>query len=102
MSEIKIGDKKYKISRLKYKDIKKMERYRVENKLDALDFDTYILLYNLQKANPDLKMTIDELDELLDIGEIDRIKKEINDFSGFNKYIKKVEEKNLTLGIGKK
>lgn len=102
MAEVKIVNKKYKIIRLNYKDIKKMERYRVEHKLDNLDFDTYILLYSLQKANPDLKMTIDEFDELLDISEIDRIKKEINDFSGFNKYVKKFEGKNLISGIGKK
>jgi len=102
MAKVKIGDKDYIISRLKYKDIKKMERYRVENDLDALDFDTYTLLYNLQKANPDLKMTIDELDELLDIEEVDRIKKEINSFSGFTKYLEKVKEKNLIPGIGKK
>jgi hypothetical protein len=104
MSKVKIGDKEYKLSRLNYKDVKKLNRYRTENKLDDLDFDTYILIYTLQKANPDLpKMTIDEFDELLDIGDIDRIRKEINDFSGFNKYIKKIQdEKNLTLGIGKK
>jgi len=102
MAKVKIGDKEYIISRLKNKDIKKMERYRTENKLDALDFDTYVILYNLQKGNPDLKMTIDEFDELLDIGDIDRVRKEINDFSGFNKYIEKITSKNLTPGIGKK
>ena len=102
MSKVKIGDKEYIISRLKNKDIKKMERYRTENKLDALDFDTYVILYNLKKANPDFKMTIDEFDELLDIGDIDRVRKEINDFSGFNKYIEKITSKNLTPGIGKK
>jgi len=103
MSKVKIGDKEYKLSRLNYKDVKKMNRYRTENKLDDLDFDTYILIYTLQKANPDFKMTIDEFDESLDINEIDFVRKEINDYSGFNKYIKKIQdEKNLTLGIGKK
>lgn len=102
MSKVKIGDKEYKLSRLNYKDVKKLNRYREENKLDNLDFDTYILLYTLQKANPDFKMTIDEFDESLDIAEIEIVRKEINDFSGFNKYVKKVEEKNLTPGIGKK
>jgi len=100
--KVKIGDKEYVISRFKYKDVKKLERYRTEKKLDSLDFDTYVILYNLQKANPDFKMTIDEFDELIDIGEIDRVRKEINDFSGFNEYIKKLESKNLTPGIGKK
>jgi len=102
MAKVKIGDKEYTISRLKYKDVKKMERYRTENKLDALDFDTYVILYNLQKANPDFKITIDEFDELVDIEEIDQVRKQINDFSGFNKYIEKLEAKNLTPGIGKK
>lgn len=102
MAKVKIGDKGYEISRLKYKDVKNMERYRTENKLDSLDFDTYVILYNLQKANPDLKMTIDEFDEFIDIGDIDQVRKEINDFSGFNKYIEKLETKNLTSGIGKK
>ena len=103
MSKVKIGDKEYKLSRLNYKDIKRMNRYRKENKLDDLDFDTHILIYTLQKVNPDFKMTIDEFDENLDIGEIDRVRNEINDFSGFNKYIKKIQdEKNLTPGIGKK
>ncbi len=102
MAKVKILDKEYVISRLKYKDIKKMERYRVEHKLDALDFDTYVILYNLEKANPGFKMTINEFDELIDIEEIDDLRKKINDFSGFNKYIKKVEEKNLIPGVGKK
>jgi hypothetical protein len=103
MAKVKIGDKEYKLSRLNYKDVKKLNRYRTENKLDDLDFDTYILIYTLQKANPDFKMTIDEFDESLDINEIEPVRKEINDFSGFNKYIKKIrDEKNLTLGIGKK
>lgn len=102
VSFVKIGDKEYKIGRLKYKDVKKLNKYREENKLDNLDFDTYILLYTLQKENHDLKMTIDEFDELIDIEEIDRVRQEINDYSGFNKYIKKLEEKNLTPGIGKK
>ena len=102
MVKVKIGGKEYTISRLKYKDIKKMERYRTEKKLDALDFDTYIILYNLKKGNPDFKMTIDEFDEIIDIDEIDNIRKIINDFSGFNKYIKKANEKNLIPGVGKK
>ena len=102
MAKAKIGDKEYIISRLKYKDIKKMERYRVEHKLDALDFDAYVILYNLKKANPDFKMTIEEFDEFIDIEEIDDLRKKINDFSGFNKYIKKAEEKNLIPGVGKK
>jgi len=103
MNEVKIEGKNYKISRLYNDDIKKLERYRIEKKIDLLDFDTYVLLYTLGKANPDIKkMTIDEFDKLLDIGEVDRIRKEINDASGFNKYIKKIEEKNLTPGIGKK
>ena len=102
MAKVKIGDQEYVISRLKYKDIKKMERYRVENKLDALDFDTYVILYNLKKANSNFKMTIDEFDELIEATEIDDLRKTINDFSGFNKYIKKVESKNLIPGIGKK
>lgn len=102
MAKVKIGEKDYIISRLKYKDIKKMERHRTEDKLDALDFDTYIILYNLEKGNPDFKMTIDEFDEIIDIDEIDNIRKTINDFSGFNKYIKKAEEKNLIPGVGKK
>lgn len=102
MDKVKISDKEYIISRLKYKDIKKMERYRIEHKLDALDFDTYVILYNLKKANPDFKMTIDEFDELIDVEIIDDLRRKINDFSGFNKYIKKAEEKNLTPGIGKK
>jgi hypothetical protein len=104
MAKVKIGDKEYKLSRLNYKDVKKLNRYRVENKLDDLDFDTYILIYTLQKVNPDFpKMTIDEFDESLDINEIESVRKEINDFSGFNKYVKKIQdEKNLTLGIGNK
>jgi len=103
MVEVKIEGKSYKISRLDNGDIKKLERYRTGEKIDDLDFDTYVLLYTLGKANPDIKkMTIDEFDKLLDIGEVDRIRKEINDASGFNKYIKKIEEKNLTPGIGKK
>ena len=102
MAKVKIGKEEYTIPRINNKDIKKMERYRAENKLDALDFDTYIILYNLQKGNPGFKMTIDEFDDSIDICEIDDIRKTINEFSGFNKYIKKVEEKNLTPGVGKK
>ena len=103
IGEIKFWDKEYKLSRLNYKDIKKMDKYRTENKLDNLDFDTYILIYNLQKSHPDFpKMTIDEFDEALDINDIERVRKDINDFSGFNEYIEKLKEKNLTPGIGKK
>ena len=50
MAKVKIGKEEYTIPRLNNKDIKKMERYRTENKLDALDFDTYILIYTIQKA----------------------------------------------------
>jgi len=102
MDKVKIGDKEYTLSRFKYKDIKNLERYRVEKKLDPLDFDTYLLIYNIKKGNPDFKMTIDEFDEIVDIDKIDDIRKTINDYSGFNKYVKKVEEKNLTPGVGKK
>ncbi len=102
MAKVKIGDKEYIISKLKYKDIKKLERYRAEKKLDALDFDTYVILYNIQKGNPDFKMTIDEFDEFIEAPEIDDIRKRINDFSGFNKYINKAGEKNLIPGVGKK
>jgi hypothetical protein len=103
MAEVKIKDKKYKVNELKYKDIRKMEKYREDNKMDLLEFDVYILLYTLQKFNPELaKTTLDEFDELLDITQIDRIKEEINNPSGFNKYVEKTKEKNLTRGIGKK
>ena len=103
MAKVKIGKKEYIIPRLDYGDIKKIQRYKDESKVDNLDFDTYIMLYTLQKANPELKdLKIDDFDKMLDIGEFERIKLEINDQSGFNKYIKKVEEKNLIPGVGKK
>ena len=103
MDKVKIGKKEYNIPRLDYGDIKKIQRYKDESKVDNLDFDTYIMLYTLQKANPELKeFTIDSFDKLLDIEQFDRIKSEINGQSGFNKYIKKVEEKNLIPGVGKK
>ena len=103
MAKVKIGKKEYIIPRLDYGDIKKIQRYKDESNIDNLDFDTYIMLATLQKANPELKdLTIQDFDKLLDIGEFERIKLEINDQSGFNKYIKKVEEKNLIPGVGKK
>jgi len=101
MAKVKIGKEEYTIPRLNNKDIKKMERYRVEKKLDSLDFDTYILIYTIQKANPDFKMTIDEFDEAADAGEINEIREKINDNSGLAKYIEKTKSKNLTPGIGK-
>jgi len=103
MDKIKIGKIDCTISKIKQGDIKKMERYRADKKMDALDFDTYILLYNLKKANPDIKdMTIEEFDELFEPAEFEQVRKKINDYSGFNKYIEKLTEKNLTPGIGKK
>ena len=101
MAKVKIGKEEYTIPRLNNKDIKKMERYRTENKLDALDFDTYILIYTIQKADPNFKMTIDEFDILLDAGEVNEVRRKINDISGLTKYIEKSGAKNLTPGIGK-
>ena len=101
MAKVKIGKEEYIIPRLNNKDIKKMERYRTANKLDTLDFDTYILIYTIQKASPDFKMTIDEFDEFVDAGEINEIRKIINDNSGLAKYIEKSGVRNLIPGIGK-
>ena len=101
MAKVKIGKKEYTIPRLNNKDIKKMDRYRTENKLDLLDFDTYMLLYTLQKADPECKLTIDELDILLDVGIINDVRKTINDNSGITKYLEKVKATNLMPGIGK-
>jgi hypothetical protein len=101
MVKVKVGKEEYAIPRLNNKDIKKMERYRTEKKLDALDFDTYILIYTIQKANPDFKMTIDEFDIFLDAGEVNEVRRKINDISGLAKYIEKSGVKNLTPGIGK-
>ena len=103
MDKVKIGKLDCVISKIKHRDIKNMDRYREKNKLDALDFDTYVLLYNLKKGNPDIaKMTIDEFDDLLDPTEFEQLREKINDYSGFNKYVGKLKEKNLAPGIGKK
>ena len=103
MDKVKIGKVECIISKIKHRDVKRMNRYREEKKLDAFDFDTYVLLYNLKKANPDIaKMTIDELDEMFDPSEFEQMREKINDYSGFNKYIGKLKEKNLAHGIGKK
>ena len=103
MDKVKIGKVDCIISKIKHRDVKRMNRYREEKKLDAFDFDTYVLLYNLKKGNPDIaKMTIDELDEMFDPTEFEQLRNKINDYSGFNKYIGKLKEKNLAPGIGKK
>ena len=101
MAKVKIGKEEYTIPRLNNKDIKKMERYRNNKKLDALDFDTYILIYTIQKASPKFKMSIDEFDEFVDSADINEIRRKINDNSGLTKYIEKSGAKNLTPGIGK-
>ena len=101
MAKVKIGKEEYTIPRLNNKDIKKMERYRTEKKLDVLDFDTYIIIYTIQKADPTFKMYIDEFDEFVDAADINEIRKTINDNSGLTKYIEKTKSKNLTPGIGK-
>jgi hypothetical protein len=101
MAKVKILEKEYNIPRLNNKDIKKMERYRTKNELDALDFDTYIIIYTIQKANPEFKMTIDEFDEQVGAAEINGIRDKVNNVSGLSKYIEKSKELNLTPGIGK-
>lgn len=93
MAKVKIGDQEYIINHLNMKEAKEILR-GVDEKLDNYDRTSYILLTTINKFNPDAKLTIEKFDVLVDIGEFEKIQKEILDNSGLAKYFK--------MGIGKK
>ena len=94
MAKVIIGNKEYIINYLKLGATKKILKGKIEKKLDDFDFNSYILAEVINKFNPDAKMTIEKLDELIELVEFERIQKEIMEYSGLDKYFK--------VGIGKK
>lgn len=93
MSKVKIGDKEYEINHLKVKDIKEMDKARKEKKMEDSDYTTYIFWYSLKKFNNDFKLSVEELDELIDITEFERIQEQILEGTGLKEYFK--------VGVGK-
>ena len=56
--------------------------------MSDLDFQFYMLLYALRKADPALKLTLDEFLEMLPIDETAEIVKQIREASGLEKFFK--------------
>lgn len=85
MEKVKIGDKEYKIGKLKLGDMNKILRNRDKKKLDDYDFVTYIMWFVIEKYNPE-QLTVQQLEDSIDIDEYPEIQDKIYKVSGMKKY----------------
>jgi hypothetical protein len=90
---VKIKDREFEVAKLNMLDAKRIDEAKEKQKMGELDFQFYMLLYALKKADPNLKMTLDEFLEMLDVDKTAEIIKQIRDLSGLEKFFKSGDAK---------
>ena len=92
-SPVKIGDKEYIIKPLSMLDIKKLniekKKLKPEDDIATYDYSFYTLLTVIKKWNPEAKdMTVDQLEELIDVDDFERVQNAIVQIAGLKKYFR--------------
>jgi len=92
-SPVKIGNKEYIIKPLSMLDIKKLniekKKIKPEDDIATYDYSFYTLLTVIKKWNPETKdMTVDELEELVDVADFERVQNAIVQIAGLKKYFR--------------
>lgn len=86
--EVKINNRVFRIAKLNMLDAKRIDEAKIKQKMSDLDFQFFMLLYALKKADSDLKITLDEFLEMIPIDETAEIIKKIREVSGLEKFFK--------------
>ena len=92
-SPVKIGDKEYIIKPLSMLDIKKLniekKKLKKDDDIATYDYSFYTLLTVIKKWNPEAKdMTVDQLEELIDVDDFERVQNAIVQIAGLKKYFR--------------
>ena len=90
-SPVKIGNKEFIIKPLSMLDIKKLniEKNKIKKDDDGATYDYtfFTLLAVIKKWNPEVKdMKVDELEELIDVDQFERVQNAIVQLAGLKKY----------------
>ena len=92
-SPVKIGDRKYIIKPLSMLDIKKLniekKKLKPEDDIATYDYSFYTLLTVIKKWNPEAKdITVDQLEEMIDVSDFERVQAAIVQIAGLKKYFR--------------
>ena len=92
-SPVKIGEKEYIIKPLSMLDIKKLniekKKLKKDDDIETYDYSFYTLLTVIKKWNPDAKdMTVDQLEEMINVDDFERVQNAIVQIAGLKKYFR--------------
>lgn len=92
-SPVKIAGKDYVIKRLSMLDVKRLnierKKLKKDDEMATYDFGFYTLLTVIKKFNPEAKnITVEKLEDMIDIVEFERVQAAILQISGLKKFFK--------------
>jgi len=97
-SPVKIGEKEYIIKPLSMLDIKKLniekKKLKKDDDIETYDYSFYTLLTVIKKWNPEVKdMTVEQLEEMIDVDQFERVQNAIVQIAGLKKYFRPGDSK---------